>query len=531
MKFKPIEFILTNATKTLLCFVLFSFLNCSSLWAQDCANDTIPPKIECIADYKICPGLCGNEEVYASEFVKSATDNCSKVILSFDTAAKIYTKPLYEFYLSNEIQIFARDSAGNVSQCLTNFEILDSHNPTVECNVISHTDYRVDGSFELIGMIDGGIEYPFYKRSYVQNGYTINKENCVPLTTLKVLPKNVDQFQIGLTAYDKFTLIKYILGKLTTISPFNFYSLDADCNKELNVVDFLHINHYQYGDSSKIVGSCVGKDFALFLDENYEILGDEKAAQSKSSYSENIALGIHGDFNRNMESHNSRPINNPISIPQKTAIEISLNDFNCESGKSYEMEIDMSKIPDLEGMQFNLKYSPDKISLDTNHIVGYRAAYDYKNDLRMVFNQDRNGANEISEPTSIKITALDNFKLSEAFDLSVKTISNIAVLNDGTQHPVHVVFQTSTSTSEIVNTINIKCISSNGVSLIKAELGANRNYTFEVVNSIGQVVHHEKGISNEGRIDREIFGLQRGVYTCRICFTDGTSVVRKFVHF
>ena len=30
MKFKPIEFILTNATKTLLCFVLFSFLNCSS---------------------------------------------------------------------------------------------------------------------------------------------------------------------------------------------------------------------------------------------------------------------------------------------------------------------------------------------------------------------------------------------------------------------------------------------------------------------------------------------------------------------
>ncbi len=66
MKFKPIEFILTNATKTLLCFVLFSFLNCSSLWAQDCANDTIPPKIECIADYKICPGLCGNGEVCAS---------------------------------------------------------------------------------------------------------------------------------------------------------------------------------------------------------------------------------------------------------------------------------------------------------------------------------------------------------------------------------------------------------------------------------------------------------------------------------
>ena len=125
------------------------------------------------------------------------------------------------------------------------------------------------------------------------------------------------------------------------------------------------------------------------------------------------------------------------------------------------MEIDLSKIPDLEGMQFNLKYSSDKISMDTNHLLGHRASYDYKNDVRMVFNQDRNGANEISEPTSVKFTALDNFKLSEAFDLSVKTISNIAVLNDGTQHPVHVVFQTSTSTSEIVNTINIKCISSN----------------------------------------------------------------------
>ncbi|MBK9994788.1 MAG: hypothetical protein IPP01_12570 [Saprospiraceae bacterium] len=66
MKFDPIEFVLANATKTLHCFVLFSLLNCSSFWAQDCANDTIPPKIECIADYKICPGLCGNGEVYAS---------------------------------------------------------------------------------------------------------------------------------------------------------------------------------------------------------------------------------------------------------------------------------------------------------------------------------------------------------------------------------------------------------------------------------------------------------------------------------
>jgi hypothetical protein len=529
MKFDPIEFVLANATKTLHCFVLFSLLNCSSFWAQDCANDTIPPKIECIADYKICPGLCGNEEVYASEFVTSATDNCSKVIISFDPEGKIWTKPLYEFYLSNELHIYARDSAGNVSLCATTFEVLDSHIPTVECNVISHTDYRVDGSFELVGMIDGGIEYPFYKRSYGQNGYTIQKQNCAPLTTLKVRPKNFEQFSMYLSAIDKFTTVKYIIGKLTSISPFNFYSLDADCNKELNVVDFLHINHYQYGDSSKIIGSCVGKDFALFLDENYEILGDEKAAQSKSSYSENIALGIHGDFNRNMVSYNSKPIKNPISIPQNTAIELSLQDFNCEAGKNYEMEIDLSKIQDLEGMQFNLKYSPDKISMDTNHLLGQRASYDYKNDVRMVFNQDRNGANEISEPTSIKFTALDNFKLSEAFDLSVKTISNIAVLNDGTQHPINVVFQTSTSNNDIENDVNIICASSYGVSVIKAELGTNKNYNLEVVNLFGQVVHHEKGISNEGRIDKEIFGLQRGVYTCKIALSDGISLVKKFV--
>ena len=203
--------------------------------------------------------------------------------------------------------------------------------------------------------------------------------------------------------------------------------------------------------------------------------------------------------------------------------------FNCEVGKNYEMEIDLSKIQDLEGMQFNLKYSPDKISMDTNHLLGQRASYDYKNDVRMVFNQDRNGANEISEPTSIKFTALDNFKLSEAFDLSVKTISNIAVLNDGTQHPINVVFQTSTSNNDIENDVNIICASSYGVSVIKAELGTNKNYNLEVVNLFGQVVHHEKGISNEGRIDKEIFGLQRGVYTCKIALSDGISLVKKFV--
>lgn len=261
-----------NQVQRVICTLIFLFSFFISGESQDCLNDTIPPEIICKQNYIYRYGPCGNEQIYASEFVISAIDNCSKVKITFDREGKNWWEDSFILWMdpnwpNGQIRIYASDTSGNVSECMATYIAKPSEQTKFfTCRFITELDDEIDKIQLKVRTNDNTI----YNANFIKNSndildfyVTIDGDQSIKSLIVEALNKPFVRDHI--TTKDQVVTLRQIIGIESYSSPVNYISEDTDCNGEINLLDVYKSRKYVEGLIS--TDSCLGKPILYFIDE------------------------------------------------------------------------------------------------------------------------------------------------------------------------------------------------------------------------------------------------------------------------
>lgn len=437
---------LTTIIQPLAVVVIIALLiiPCIEGQAQDCLHDTIPPEIICKQDYIYRYGWCGNEEIYASDFVISATDNCSKVKITFDREGKNQWDDSFILWMdpswpNGQIKIYARDTSGNISECIATYKAVPGYSirKTISCKLI--TQFREENDkIELnIRTNDNAI----HKATLINDSgnslnfqVSINGDQTIKSLILEALDKPFNHYYIS-TA-DAIETIYEILDLGRYSSPVNLKSEDTDCNGELNFIDIYQIKNYLYGIN--LTDSCIGRPILYFIDSIGTILGKEIPFQENQNTVPIIAFNQIGDVNKYLPVSKT-VLPNPITRFGGEPLIWQASDISCKQGNQYLVGFTLNDSISLFGFQYNFTFDDKLIRLDTfySNYTSYPYKHIYQNDIKTAWMNISNPKFENDYPKiTILFTAKSDFSLSDAFKPKIQSISNFAITSDGTIRPI-----------------------------------------------------------------------------------------------
>ncbi|MBK6860061.1 MAG: hypothetical protein IPK91_07795 [Saprospiraceae bacterium] len=429
--------------------LVLCFSSNTKLQAQDCFPDIEPPVLICKQDYLFMYGWCGNETHHPLEFVNYVVDNCSKVKVSFDREGLIVYVELFQLLYdlmspSGEIQIFARDESGNVSSCTSKVILYPPDKSTnIKLSVLSKLDWTEQEDYSNIILkfrtSDQQI-HGTYIQKYGENFDTwASYRPELKIISLIAEPKNGYFSHNNLTTYDLINIQRRIVGFNAIKGDFNFVSADVDCNEELNILDLYKIQAYIYGFIDQ--DSCLAAPLITFTNATGEYLGNEIPFVENSNSPYQLILNQKG----NVFIDNSiwQTINNKVSKVSGKPFNWKTKDFQLEANKEYTFEFLLDCTDSIFGMQSNFAFDSSKINIQ--HVEGsvpYIMYYQLsENDLKFDW-INRQNINFNTNPYKIKlrIIAKADGMLSEAFNITKQSITNMLVDGMGNAYPIEIKF-------------------------------------------------------------------------------------------
>lgn len=519
--------------------VLFSFFISGK--SQDCLNDTIPPEIICKQNYIHRAGWCGNYEVYASEFVLSAVDNCSRVKITFDKEGKnewadSFILGMDPNWPNGQITIYARDTSGNVSECIATYTIVYSIMSTFNYKLISCVDDDLD--HDKIQLKLRTNDNKTHIANLVKNNsnsleFQITLESNLSIQSIILEALDKPFIRDNISTFDQIETLRQIVGIGRYSSPVNFISADTDCNGEVNFLDVYTSRQYLLGNIS--VDSCLGKPILYFIDESGNMLGPEIPYQKNPIKSPTIAFNRIGDINRDLPNPGTPLINQVTKFGGEPLLWKAL-EINCVKGNRYAVDFTLNDSSSLFGMQCNFAFDPNLIELDTfytNYTTNYPIQQIYSNDIQIAWMNTFNPKFENNYPkTTILFTATSDFTLSKAFKSAHQSISNFAIASNGAVKPIAIEFSIVSAADNASNDnpwIKISNDISGYISNIFGNIAPFQETEMSMYNIYGQSILNQKIITIDGNINQSVQLSSPGVYLVVLTLPNRKQLVQSFV--
>lgn len=463
----------------------------------ECEQDTTPPVLICPDSVITRFGWCGNEQVWPGEFVSFYADECSVPILSFDPEGQKTSVELIEFpaYNGHLLSIYARDLAGNQSECITKL-IVKEYISTVKTNVSLLTElYGEDNQWLKIGL-HGSEGKNFYSAPLNSN---TNQETIIGVydhVDLKSFYLNIDPKAV-LNHYS-FTSSAVNLSRSIAGNPQMLKSeitdvfQDADCNGVLNMLDVKAMRDYMVYDKQN---NCVGKPFAAFVSAHGKLLDSTQAYFKNGPHNFTIA------FSRIGKSPGKINDTNFISRLDKTQYEQvghywTAPPLSCENGMEYEVEYSLRDLIHLFGVQGSFWFDSTKIKIHSvklnsfgtfNHSINH-------NTIQFSYFDFGYGILQLTDlRMNIQFSAKTECKLEDVIKASNHGISNFAIGADDQFYPVKINYELSTNNENVINyTRTINAIPNPVLvhSHLKLLVKNSGTYQMEWLDAFGRKLHN-----------------------------------------
>jgi len=426
---------------------VFCYSIIPNLQAQDCFPDVEPPVLICKKIDTLNLGWCGNEQVYAWEFVKYTVDNCSKnVKITFDREGKL--EWIESFYLligldtsNNFITIYAHDNAANVSECSSYCLPVTTLDYKVPCKLLADGAYSdelnklkmdvktEDNNVHPTNLLT--IYSPLDFRTSISN---ISMVKSLVLSTLDI------PFDLWfITTFDLVETERMIIGTNRYQSSMNFLSADTNCDGEINILDIY--KSYQYITGQIDRDNCIAQPLLRFLNDSGEIVGSEINYKLNQNEIPNIGFCQRGDISREVTFPNSH-FTNPVSRISGAPVYWKTKDLFLVKDQIYTVEFKLSDSMNLFGFQCNFKFDSNLIQLQNQFANFISSSYHkYSDDLQWVWRNSSNPKLENDFPViSFQIQAKADGMLSDAFSLNKQSITNMLVDGTGNAYPIEIKF-------------------------------------------------------------------------------------------
>lgn len=533
----PFHYVFLGQLKKIISTLLLLFSYILLLHSQDCLHDTIPPEIICKQDYVYRSGSCGNETVFADEFVVSAIDNCSPVTITFDREGKMRWMELgwlpYPLNgLTAEISIFARDTSGNVSECIAKYKIVPRYlYKHFTCEL--QTDlYEENDKIQVKVRTNDNAIYKAYLLK--DRGYSIDVEVKMDgfQSIQSIIVEAVDKPFVHdyITTYDQIQTLYDIIGLGKYHSQLNFICEDVDCDEEINLLDVYKSRQYLYGIIA--TDSCFGKPIAYFIDDNGNILGSEIPFLTIQTKNPVIAFNQIGNVSRNLPVSNTN-IPNPITTISGSTLIWKTSQISCVKGNQYSVDFSLSDSISLFGLQCNFAFDTNLIIVDNFHTNFSSFQHIYPNDIQFDWMNASNPKFENDYPkATILFTAKSDFTLNEAFKPEQQSISNFAIQSDGIVRPLVTEFSIVNAADQedkYEPWIKVSNTSSDHTVHILGNIALFNEAKLSIHNIYGQTIQNRKISTSDGQINESVQLSSSGIYFLVLNLPNKKQLIQSFV--
>ncbi|MEM1328669.1 MAG: T9SS type A sorting domain-containing protein [Bacteroidota bacterium] len=336
---------------------------------KDCKAPTL------VCHYGLSSDVMVNGEVTieATEFESNVIEFCSDVELFF-ADPNIYPDSISRTFRCIdgevgivEVEIYARDEAGNTSFCNTFIRI--DQNPqngdqvdncpiaagssaasvagviqTTNTETVQNVDVQLSGSEELMYETDGSGSFYF---GGLEMGFDYS-----------LTPKKDDDLLNGVTTLDLILISKHIIGYDVITDPYTLIAADVNNSGSITTFDIVSLRKAILGHSNEFTNNTSWR----FVDANYEFidpahpfdedfpeiinLNDLENDQMAANF---VAIKI-GDLNRSAQANNASAIE---GRSQKTPFALQAQEQLLEAGQTYRIPI-TADVELVEGYQFTL---------------------------------------------------------------------------------------------------------------------------------------------------------------------------------
>lgn len=281
-------------SKYILVFCFISSIS-GSLFAQDCARDTIAPTIKC---YKSTAGITLTNTrtsfgVSIKDFVTELSDNCTpsdQIVLSLDPSkSQSLIGVNCDAVGLHQDTLYAIDAAGNESTCRISYQVLDGAN-----NCQSPEKYEVVGVFQndfipvedivtsifLIDSLEQKTEFIPIEIKVEGSKIFIDlyqgKNPFPPKSQIAVSFFDIStDFDNGVSTLDVVTMIKHILGIEKLDQPEQILAADVNRDGKVTSLDVIEVRKIIIGITQTFSGNVSG----VFYPDNILIPADQLPAQ------------------------------------------------------------------------------------------------------------------------------------------------------------------------------------------------------------------------------------------------------------
>lgn len=526
-----------NQVQRVICTLIFLFSFFISGESQDCLNDTVPPVIICKQDFIYRTGSCGNDLVFASEFVLTAFDNCTPVSITFDKEENYRWLELGTFWCYQtgpfcEITIYARDTFGNVSECISTYKMVPKTNyDLISCELIYGFPREID-KINLKFRTNTNTVYSTVKDKYSNKlsfWATYDGLETINSLILDVFDTPFTEYRI--TDFDLIETLYLIIGQGRYLSPVNYKSADSDCNGEVNLIDVYRTKKYQV--QIPYAEPCLGKPLLYFIDSNGNILGREIPYVEDPIELPIIAYNIIGEINRYLPDPGIA-FNNPVTKYAGNPVIWNTKEINCQKGNQYAVDFTLNDSVSLFGLQCNFEFDSNLIRVDnfsTNFT--YLNKNIYPTDIRLNWVNGFGPKFENDYPkATILFTAKSDFKLSDAFKPSEQSISNFAITSDGTVRPIVTSFSfVNAADHEDKDSpwIKVSTTSADPTIHIWGSIAQFDEAELFIHNIYGQTIYKQKIRTSDGQINEFIQVSNPGVYILDLKLPNRQKLVQAFM--
>ena len=230
--------------------------------------DTVPPQLKCKAMLiaNACLSTGNGLQIFASGFVESVTDNVSPTsAISLGVRTKCTgdgfpnNKNYVQFNTTElgyaNVELWAKDQAGNTSSCQTQVEVVDhggfcdpflsivAYTPKDSITKIGGAIVAIDKSTCQNDSIHTSLELPAYWAGALS----------IPGNLLTVTPSKIDNPLNGVSAYDLVLISKHILG-LSKLSAPQLIAADANRDGKVTTYDIVLLRQLILGIIPELPG-------------------------------------------------------------------------------------------------------------------------------------------------------------------------------------------------------------------------------------------------------------------------------------
>ncbi|MBK9108785.1 MAG: hypothetical protein IPM92_10570 [Saprospiraceae bacterium] len=435
-----------------------SFMSLSNLQSQDCLNDSIPPVLICKDTFTLRIGQCGNGYIYPENFLHKVYDNCSLESVSYDHDGQIREVELW-FLLDNSglgknIQIYVRDTSGNVGSCYSFFRISDeTYYSIIKMDLNVYSDFWSEEYTNFKLGIKGQDQKVFWNTfdTYTGSQFTIPVYDYLKPSQLRVdINENKSPERSLITTYDMILNIRHITG----IQSFegNINETNGDMNEDGSIdmrdvkAQYDHILHWSPADSI-----YKPKYKASFIENDGKPIADSISYNSNPSIQYTVSLDQIGNINRSIPFSNI-PSQEPIVQFPGEIQYWDTKEIDCKKGQKYVLRFRNSDSSHFFAIQSGMEFNPEFLNVDSVYVP-----YDFSSKfyskifptaVRTVFFNTSNPQVKSEYPEFyLVITAHQDFKLSEGFKPIHSDMSRLKINHDGEIYPVEFRFNRLKSTA------------------------------------------------------------------------------------